>query len=65
LAQTSHVTLTVYDLLGREVSVLVDEVMGAGRHESKFDARALSTGVYICRLRAGSSTALKTMVMLK
>jgi len=55
----------VYDLLGREVSVFVDEVMGAGRHESKFDARALSTGVYICRLRAGSSTALKTMVMLK
>ena len=65
LAQTSHVTLTVYDLLGREVSVLVNEEMSSGRHESRFDASALSSGVYFYQLRAGRSIALKTMVMLK
>jgi glucuronoarabinoxylan endo-1,4-beta-xylanase len=44
--------LSVYDLLGREVSVLVNERKAAGVHFVRFDASALASGVYIYRLQA-------------
>jgi len=48
----SRVSLRMFDVLGREVSVLVDQYMPAGTHEVQFDASRLSTGVYLCRLEA-------------
>jgi photosystem II stability/assembly factor-like uncharacterized protein len=51
LPKSSMVRLTVYDILGREVSVLVNERREAGVHEVKFNAFGLSSGVYICRLQ--------------
>ena len=42
--------LAVYDLLGREVAVLVDERKGPGRYEVKFDGSGLSSGVYFYRI---------------
>ena len=48
-----HVRLIVYDLLGREVAVLVDEPKAAGRHEVRFNAAGLASGVYTYRLSAG------------
>ncbi len=45
------VTLKVYDILGREVDVLVDEKQEAGVHEVTFDAIGLSGGAYFCRLQ--------------
>jgi hypothetical protein len=52
--ERSHVTLTVYDILGREVAKLVDEMQSAGRHNVVFNAKGLATGVYFYRLRAHS-----------
>jgi len=52
LPNFSIVRLSVYDMLGREVSVLVNERREAGCHEVRFDASGLSSGVYFYRLQA-------------
>ena len=51
------VSLAVYDLLGRRVATLVDDVQTAGSHEVVFDASRLPSGVYILRLTAGDQFA--------
>jgi len=53
LPTSSDVRLSVYDLLGREVSVLVNERKEAGVHQVTFDASDLASGVYFYRLQAG------------
>ncbi|RNC83800.1 MAG: T9SS C-terminal target domain-containing protein [Balneola sp.] len=65
LAGTQHTSLKVYDLLGREVSVLVDEVRSIGNHEVRFDASALSSGVYLYELRAGDFVQTQKMLLVK
>lgn len=63
---SSHVTrLTVFDVLGREVAVLVDGVMPAGVHSVPFDATGLATGVYLYRLEADGSSQVRRMVLVK
>ena len=52
LPHSSQVTLTLYNVLGVEMAEPVRGVLGAGRHESRIDARGLPSGVYLCRLRA-------------
>ncbi len=52
LPTLSEVRLSVYDVLGREVSVLVNERRNAGSHEVRFDASQLSSGVYFYRMQA-------------
>jgi hypothetical protein len=59
------VKLIVYDLLGREVSVLVNERRDAGIHEVKFDGSNLASGVYIYRLQAGDVVASRQLIILK
>jgi hypothetical protein len=59
------VTLTVFDLLGREVSVLVNERREAGVHEVKFDGSNLASGVYFYRLQDGDFVATKRLLLLK
>jgi len=57
--------LSVYDILGREVSVLVNERKNAGSYEVKFDAAGLSSGVYFYRIQAGEFTQTKRLLLLK
>jgi len=59
------VKVNVVDLLGREVSVLVDQVMSPGTYRFTWDASAFPSGVYFYRLKAGSFTETKRMVLLK
>ena len=61
----SHVTLRIYDILGREVATLVNERLGPGRYERMFDARGLASGVYLYRLNAGSFVDVKKLLLLK
>jgi hypothetical protein len=59
----SNVRLVVYDLLGREVALLINETRGPGEYEVMFDGTGLATGVYICRLTAGgNSRTLKLLL---
>ena len=65
LPSESHVRLVVYDLLGREVATLVDEVKEAGRYDATLNASGLASGVYFYRLQAGSFNGVKKLVVLR
>ena len=65
LPQSSVVRLSVFDMLGREVSTLVDERREAGVHEVRFDASGLSSGVYFYRLKAASYVETKTLLLVR
>jgi N-acetylneuraminic acid mutarotase len=65
LPKPVQVRLSVYDMLGREVSVLVNERREAGVHEVRFDGSGLSSGVYFYRLQAGDFVQSKRMLVLK
>lgn len=62
---SSHVRLAVYDVLGREVAVLRDGVLAAGRHSTAFDASDLASGMYLYRLETSTSVLTRTMLLLK
>jgi len=65
MSVNSHVTLKVYDVLGREIVTLVDGKQGAGTHSVTFNAGNLPSGVYFYRLQAGSYSDTKKLVLLK
>ncbi len=62
---SGHVTLRLYDMLGREVAALVDEDMASGRHDVTVSAEKLATGVYIARLKGMSNSAFIKLVVIK
>jgi hypothetical protein len=59
------VSLIVYDVLGRQVEVLVNEKRAAGYYQDTFDGSGLASGVYICRLTAGLFVQSRTMLLIK
>ncbi|TSA23145.1 T9SS C-terminal target domain-containing protein [bacterium] len=63
--KTSFVELKVYDLLGRTVATLVNSEQAAGTHTVGFDAKGLSSGVYMYTMKAGDFTATKSLVLVK
>ncbi|MEM1096550.1 MAG: T9SS type A sorting domain-containing protein [Bacteroidota bacterium] len=66
LGQAVPVRLAVYDMLGREVRVLLDGVRQAtGRHTVAFEAAALPSGTYLYRIEAGAFSATGSLVLLK
>ncbi|HRP93978.1 MAG TPA: NosD domain-containing protein, partial [Ignavibacteriaceae bacterium] len=60
-----NVTLKVYDILGREVVILVDEPKNEGRYEVIFNASSLASGVYVYKLQAGDFISSKKMLLIK
>jgi hypothetical protein len=58
-------TLKIYDILGKEISTLVDEFKPAGSYEIKFDANNLPSGVYMYRLSAGPFIQIKKMILMR
>lgn len=65
LPVADFVNLSVYDLVGRRVAILMNSHLGAGHHQVDFDASSLASGVYICRITAGSFDASTKLVLLK
>jgi hypothetical protein len=65
IPNSNNVTLKVYDMLGRQVSVLVDGRMEAGVHEVKFDGSGLASGVYFYQLQAADFLATKRLLLIK
>ncbi len=65
LPEASQVKLVVYDVLGRQVRVLVDGTREAGTHEAIFDASGLPSGTYVYRIEAGPYAETHTMLLMK
>ncbi len=65
LTEQSFVELKVFDMLGREVATLVNEIMPSGNHQATFDGRNLSSGIYIYTLRSGNLIQSKKMILVK
>jgi hypothetical protein len=65
IEERGFVSLTVYDLVGREVAELAGRVMEAGSHRVVFDASGLPSGVYYYRLTSAAGSAVKKMILLK
>ena len=65
LPLTGHVSLKVYDMIGREVATLVNEVKATGSYEVMFDASKLSSGIYFYQLKSGQFNSVKKMMLIK
>jgi len=66
LVERSKVTLTIFDILGRNIVTLLDSDMEAGTlHKVKFDASNLSSGIYFYKLEAGKNLLVKKLVLMK
>jgi subtilisin family serine protease len=65
LPEARHVRLVLYDVLGREAAVLVDEERGPGRYEARLDAGRLASGLYVYRLSAGTFVATQRLVVAR
>jgi hypothetical protein len=65
LAKTEKVRLTVYNILGEQVAVLVDGMRNAGAQTVTFDAKNFSSGVYFYKLQAGNTMLTKKMMLIK
>jgi hypothetical protein len=59
------VTLKVYDILGKEVALLVNEKQSAGNYEVRFDGSKLASGVYLYKLQCGEFTSVKKLLLMK
>jgi beta-glucanase (GH16 family) len=62
---TNHILLTIHDLLGRQVAVLVDGFQQPGSHEVVFDAGGLASGVYLCRLAALDNISVRPISLVR
>jgi uncharacterized membrane protein len=62
---SGHQTLKIYDVLGNEVTTLVDEYREAGSYEINFGASQLSSGIYFYKLQAGNFLEVKKMQLMK
>jgi hypothetical protein len=65
LPEPTRVQLSVFDMLGREVAVLVDGDKAAGRHAVRFNAQGLTSGIYVYRIHAGTFTQTRKFTLMK
>jgi hypothetical protein len=65
IASRQRTIVSVFDLLGREVATLVDEVKQPGAYTVEFDGSDLPSGVYLCRLQAGGFEQVRKMLLTK
>ncbi|MFH0734044.1 MAG: T9SS type A sorting domain-containing protein [bacterium] len=65
LPVASKITLTVYDVLGNQISILVDEIQSAGSYSINFNAAELSSGIYFYKIQASNFSDIKKMLLIK
>lgn len=65
IPKSDNVTLKVYDILGREITTLINEYKHSGTYETKFDATNLASGIYFYTLNSGSTFITKKMILIK
>jgi hypothetical protein len=65
LANTEHIVITIFDLLGRKVETLMNEEQNAGEYKVIWDAKNYASGIYFCQYQAGSILKSRKMLLLK
>lgn len=65
IEQTTNVVLKVFDILGNQITTLVNEEKSAGTYEVKFNAVGLSSGIYFYKLKSGNFSQTKKMLLLR
>jgi photosystem II stability/assembly factor-like uncharacterized protein len=65
LPEKEFVTLKVYDVMGKEIAILLNEEKPAGSHSIEFDASDLASGSYFYKLQAGNNITTRKMILLK
>ena len=65
IPENGHITLKIYDILGKEIKTLVNEIKAAGYYKVQLNSTDLSSGTYFCRMEAGNYVAVKKLVVLK
>jgi hypothetical protein len=65
LSAVSNVRLGIYDLLGREIALLVNEIQNAGIHQAQWNAAGMASGIYFYRITTGSFIATKKLMLLR
>lgn len=65
IPKADYVDLRVYDILGREVKVLLSQQLNIGEYEIEFDAKNLASGMYYYRLQSGDNVSVKKMTLVK
>ncbi len=65
IPEASNVKVTVFDAIGREVAVLVNDQMSAGSYNVDWNAGNITSGIYLYRIESGDFTAVKKMILLK
>lgn len=65
IPNNEFVSLKVFDVLGKEVKIMLNEFKNAGKYSIVFDASQLSSGLYFYRLQAGSHVSINKMMLLK
>jgi hypothetical protein len=62
---SQFVTLNVFDMIGREITSLVNEEKSPGNYEVKFDGSSFASGIYFYRLKAGNYLETKKILLIK
>jgi flagellar hook assembly protein FlgD len=65
LAVDNYTTLKIYNILGKEVTTLVNGNVTAGSHQVTFDGSQLSNGIYFYKLQSGSNVEVKKLTLVK
>ncbi|GAB6283744.1 MAG: hypothetical protein STSR0008_25470 [Ignavibacterium sp.] len=65
ISQNSFVVLKVFDVLGNEISTLVNEVKTPGEYEVEFNGKGLSSGIYFYKIEAGNFVQVNKMILIK
>jgi hypothetical protein len=65
LAETSNISLLIYDMNGREISSLANGVMSAGYHNIKWNAQGYSSGIYFVKMVTSNSTMTQKIILMK
>lgn len=65
IPETGYVSLKIYDLLGKEISTLINELKMPGIYEVKFDGTNLASGIYFYQLKSGDFVQTKKLILMK
>jgi hypothetical protein len=65
LPREGQAILEIYDVRGRRLETLFDEIRPAGRSEFRFDARSMPSGAYFARLTSDAGTTVRRITLLK